>query len=221
MNENNIREPVRSESERNIGDSPTSTESSVVRFTKHILGMGESKEAWRSQSVFMFFSYVLFVYVGLAIPEDILVAYPSATDFSDFMASLVPQIDRVTALGLSPEENRVNYSILWAASPLFLLLSLRWQWQHVEAGFYKDKPMSITRFLGILLFCVWIAGFTLFLWSGVEPVSRDLILTRWIFEGKLLRSLWAPIMVIGFVIVTTFPIVLVKALLGRHLTVTW
>ena len=169
----------------------------------------------------MFGSYVLFVYIGLAIPEDVLNAHPSAREFADFMASIVPQIDRVTALGLSPEENRLNYSILWAAAPIFFLLSLRWEGQHIQAGFYKNKPMSILRLMFFLLFCVWIGGFSMFLWTGVESMPADHPIAIFSFERKLTRSLLAPIIVMGFVIVTTTPIAMFKAILDRNLTITW
>lgn len=52
------------------------------------------------------------------IPVDILKAYPWAVEFTDFMASWVPQIDLITSLGLRPDLGRFYYSVLWAMSPV-------------------------------------------------------------------------------------------------------
>ena len=43
-------------------------------------------------------------------------------EFTDFMAGIVPQIDRVTALNLRPEVNRFHYSVLWAVSPVYFAI---------------------------------------------------------------------------------------------------
>ena len=73
--------------------------------------------------------YLVMAVVGLLIPEDILSANAWAREFSDFMASIVPQIDRITALGIRPEVNRFYFSVLWAGSPLLLLILSLITWQ--------------------------------------------------------------------------------------------
>lgn len=66
--------------------------------------------------------YMLTALVGMFIPSDILTANAWAREFSDFMASIVPQIDRITALGIKSDINRFYFSLMWAMSPIFIFL---------------------------------------------------------------------------------------------------
>ncbi len=66
--------------------------------------------------------YLLMALVGMLVPDDILKSYTWAREFSDFMAGIVPQIDRVTALNVKPDVNRFYFSVLWAGSPVLVLL---------------------------------------------------------------------------------------------------
>ena len=70
--------------------------------------------------------------VGALTPQDILTAYSWTRPFTDFMASIVPQIDKVTSLGIDPDINRFYFSVMWAGSPVFALLSLVSFWQTRE-----------------------------------------------------------------------------------------
>ena len=54
---------------------------------------------------------------GLLLPDKPISDFVWAARFSDFMASIVPQIDRLTALGIRSENTRLYYSVLWACSP--------------------------------------------------------------------------------------------------------
>lgn len=55
--------------------------------------------------------------VGLLIPDDILKSHRWAVDFCDFMASIIPQIDVVTSIGVKSDVNRFYFSVLWVVSP--------------------------------------------------------------------------------------------------------
>jgi hypothetical protein len=66
--------------------------------------------------------YLLMATVGMLVPDDILQSNVWAREFSDFMAGIVPQIDRVTALHIKPDVNRFYFSVLWAGSPVLILL---------------------------------------------------------------------------------------------------
>lgn len=66
--------------------------------------------------------YVVMAVVGMLIPDDILRNYSGTKEFSDFMASIVPQIDRITTLKIKPDVNRFYFSVLWAGSPVLVLL---------------------------------------------------------------------------------------------------
>jgi len=73
--------------------------------------------------------YLLMAIVGMVVPDDILRSHAWAREFSDFMAGIVPQIDRVTALNIKPDVNRFYFSVLWAGSPvsIYLCLSVIWR----------------------------------------------------------------------------------------------
>ncbi len=60
--------------------------------------------------------------VGALTPPDILTAYSWTRPFTDFMASIVPQIDKVTALGIDADINRFYFSVMWAGSPVLVLM---------------------------------------------------------------------------------------------------
>ena len=78
----------------------------------------------KSPTGLFFGSWVILAVIGLFIPEKVLSENEWAWRFSDFMASIVPQIDRIAALNLRPEVNKFHYSILWAVSPVFPGLAL-------------------------------------------------------------------------------------------------
>ncbi|RST48561.1 hypothetical protein [Variovorax sp. DXTD-1] len=80
--------------------------------------------AWRNPfGLALVAYYLVMAVVGLLIPDDILRANAWARDFSDFMASVVPQIDRITALNIRADVNRFYFSVLWAASPCLFVIS--------------------------------------------------------------------------------------------------
>ncbi|MEN9842590.1 MAG: hypothetical protein RLZZ612_419 [Pseudomonadota bacterium] len=68
--------------------------------------------------------------VGALTPPDILTAYRWTRPFTDFMASIVPQIDKVTALGIDADINRFYFSVMWAGSPMIFILGFLsvWGW---------------------------------------------------------------------------------------------
>ncbi len=105
--------------------------------------------------------YLVMAIVGLLIPDDILTNNAWAREFSDFMASIVPQIDRITALGIKPEVNRFYFSLLWAASPVLVLIVLAFfamrpfraeDWKQAGAPRYQ----SFLFLFGVILLCgIW------------------------------------------------------------------
>ncbi len=76
--------------------------------------------------------YLLMAIVGMLVPDNILKSYAWAREFSDFMAGIIPQIDRVTALNIKPDVNRFYFSVLWAGSPVSLYLCLSAIWRGRE-----------------------------------------------------------------------------------------
>ena len=89
-------------------------------------------ETKKVQLTFFLGSWVLLAALGLFIPEKVLSENEWAWRFSDFMASFIPQIDRITALNLRPEVNKFHYSILWAVSPVYLAVTLSGNLQNCD-----------------------------------------------------------------------------------------
>jgi len=92
--------------------------------------------------------------IALFIPADILKAQPWAVEFTDFMAGWVPQIDRITRLGVQPEVNRFYYSALWAMSPGLFVIAILKVWEDLKMG-YGASSMPLLKLLPLaLFFCV-------------------------------------------------------------------
>lgn len=153
-------------------------------------------ETKKVQMTFFFGSWALLAAIGLFIPQTALTDNPSLRAFTDFMASFIPQIDRVTALNLRPEVNRLHYSILWAVSPVYFIVFLSSILQ--EAATEKIRR-TYGQALTALLGSIWFIGFTMFLWWGLgfidDPINR---IARLMFNHGLSRAIYAPIMVFGF-----------------------
>jgi hypothetical protein len=126
--------------------------------------------------------------VGLCIPDDILKANAWARDFSDFMASIVPQIDRITALNIQPDVNRFYFSVLWAASPLLCGAVVGELTSGRKRGYamWHSSPRA--------MFPALAAAAILICWSiNLWWVDPNLGLTRSLFHSPLGRSLFSGI----------------------------
>lgn len=127
--------------------------------------------------------YLVMAVVGLLIPDDILEAHAWARDFSDFMASIVPQIDRITALNIEPDVNRFYFSMLWAASPLLCILMVGELISGKRRGYsmWHSTPRMMLPTLGAVAFVV--------LWtSNLWWVDPNLRLSRMLFATSFGRS---------------------------------
>ncbi len=92
--------------------------------------------------------------VGALTPPDILTAYSWTRPFTDFMASIVPQIDKVTALGIDPDINRFYFSVMWAGSPVIFIISFLGVWEWINGDEYAAPSIFNTcKILGILVIC--------------------------------------------------------------------
>lgn len=103
--------------------------------------------------------YGLMVLFGWWVPNDLLEKSPLLQAYCDFMASIIPQIDRVTVLG--GEEvgnfNRVAYSIFWAValalSPVLIIRKLK----NLKRDGFPKKSIPLWQALLLPVFCAWIA----------------------------------------------------------------
>lgn len=73
--------------------------------------------------------------IALFIPADIFEAHAWASEFTDFMAAWVPQIDLISSLGIRPELNRFYYSVIWAMSPGLFVLCCLMSWEARQRTF--------------------------------------------------------------------------------------
>lgn len=163
-----------------------------------------SKEDWKNPlGLALIGYYLVMAVVGMLIPDDILKANAWAREFSDFMASIVPQIDRITALGIKPDVNRFYFSVSGVASGIVFLLAVAM----IVEGRKKSYPMWTTpifeamwRSIGISMLVLW----SQMLWA-VDPSLR---LTKLMFStgfgrgflGQFVFS-FAPMLLLSLVVV--------------------
>jgi hypothetical protein len=132
--------------------------------------------------------YFLFTaLIGMFIPSDVLTANAWAREFSDFMASIVPQIDRITALGIKPDVNRFYFSLLWAMSPILISLIF------FDALMRKNNHPVWRATAGNVLFTVIVAVCLVFAanniyWMDAAEGSRAKRILNFYFETSLGRG---------------------------------
>nr|WP_315849190.1 hypothetical protein [uncultured Rhodoferax sp.] len=120
--------------------------------------------------------YLFMAIVGMLVPDDILTSHAWAREFSDFMASIAPQIDRVTALNIKPDVNRFYFSVLWAGSPvsLYLCLSAIWRGrQNADATMWR-MPLK-TAVLWCCFYLAIVCGAQFGYWM-TDTTNRQLLL---------------------------------------------
>lgn len=136
--------------------------------------------------------YLLMALVGMSIPDDIL-SHAWAREFSDLMASVVPQIDRVTALNIKPDVNKFYFSVLWVGSPvLIFIVVLGAGMRGPNTNYVKNYNSPIKQLLNVF---IAILGSSLLLGLfGVENSSR---LTNVLFGNFLIRGLFGQILFVN------------------------
>lgn len=161
------------------------------RWIRMVFGPGSLAGCNRPQNQMMLGSWALFVIVGLLIPETIL-EHEWARNFCDFMASIVPQIDRVTDLGLRPEVNRFHYSLLWAFAPIYGVWFVATVEKSCAHAKVRMAPFDALRYgLGCAAFAVAFM-FVVFGWFGDPQDSRE---AQGLFGNVVGRAFWAPLYV--------------------------
>lgn len=138
--------------------------------------------------------YLFMAVVGMFIPDDILSSNAWAREFSDFMAGIVPQIDRITALNIKPDVNRFYFSVLWAGSPVLVgIICL----MLLDGKRRNTTPMWTTPFLkavGPMCISMLITiAFVMVDWI-VDPQIR---LSKFSFGTPFGRALLAQLFVVG------------------------
>lgn len=124
----------------------------------------------------LFAYYIVMAVIGMLIPDDIL-NYQWAKELSDSVAGIVPQIDRITAFDIKPGVNRFYFSVLWAGSPVFVLLVV---WGAVVRGVNKNHMDTNSPFLKpfVSSLIIGLVGYWAFLLPGVDG-------THLVFQGLI------------------------------------
>lgn len=128
--------------------------------------------------------FVLMGLVGALTPADILTAYSWTRPFTDFMASIVPQIDKVTALGIDPDINRFYFSVMWAASPVLVFLLYQGGREFRKTEQLSTKKLSPKSHLLNMTFCQSLrVVFPIFLLT-VITYHVEWVTTSWVTGSK-------------------------------------
>lgn len=140
---------------------------------------------WREPYVIaMLVYYLAMAAIGIWTPENILKDNPGAREFSNLMASIVPQIDRITALNIKSDVNRFYFSVLWAGSPAFFGICSLYIWSTRTKGYsmwtlpFIKVPVYIGCYMLIILWAQM-------LWR-VDP---NMGLSKWLFSNPIGRGL--------------------------------
>ena len=185
----------------------------IIKLCKQICGPSKAPGGNKPQKYFLLGSWAFFAAIGLVIPGDIL-EHAWAHDFTDFMAAIVPQIDRIAALGLKPEINRFHYSILWAILPIYFAVVMISGNQNIVMGHNRLSPEKIYLSLitGFLFFY-----FSMFLGFGFGSVDPDDRTSRILFYNPITRAIWAPIFAFGPAVFFGGILLIIKGMITGHI----
>lgn len=156
-----------------------------------------TKADWQNPFVVaMIVYYLLMAIVGMWVPDSILKDNAWTREFSDFMAGIVPQIDRITVLGIKPDVNRFYFSMLWAGSPIPFGLCILLNWD----GRRRNHPMWVMPFFKALI--PFALAIILVFWSqnlwGVDSSKRLSII---LFSSDLCRGFFGQVVFFTGVII--------------------
>lgn len=154
----------------------------------------EYKKAWISPfGIALLVYYFAMAIIGILIPDDILTNHAWAREYSDFMADIVPQIDRITALNINPDVNRFYFSVLWTGVPILILLIVVGALIGGVNKRYIKRSDSILRIIVGITLAVIMALYAISA-SYIDP-SMKLSLT--IFATKIGMSFYGQILLVN------------------------
>lgn len=182
----------------------------MPNWVKQIVGPSKVPGGNKPQTYFLLGSWAFFAFLGLVIPEDVLTKNEWAREFTDFMAAIVPQIDRITALGLKPEINRFHYSVLWAVAPVYFVIFMLSTNKDFALG---NIRMTKGHILVFLLFSIYCIGLSMFLWLGFGFVESSNRVTRVMFYYSLSRAVNAPMIAFAPLAFSGAIILIVKSMI--------
>lgn len=149
-----------------------------------------SRSAWRNPfGIALVVYYLVMAIVGMLVPDDILKSHAWAREFSDFMAGIVPQIDRVTALNIKPDVNRFYVSVLWAGSPVLFVIALLLVSSGREHQ-YAIWTMPLSKAIGVMFVCALVAVSAQWLFGMTDTTNRTL---KFMAGNAIGRSFWGSV----------------------------
>lgn len=134
----------------------------VLKEYKDMHSRFDVKQFWSTPLGVTFISYIVGMgLVGALTPPDILTAYSWTRPFTDFMASYVSQIDKVTALGIDVDINRFYFSVMWAGSPVLgvmyvIVIVIDRQKKVDRFAFYRQETKKLAKLIFGLIFVAFI-----------------------------------------------------------------
>lgn len=191
---------------------------------KKVCGSSNPPGGNKEQNRFFLASWAVLAFIGFFIPEDIITKHAWAREFTDFMARIVPQIDRVTALNLRPEVNRFHYSVLWAVSPVYFVIFMLAINTGIRLGHVR---MTRSRIVGTLLGSVVMMAAIMFVEPfalvhsqnpSQNPNNADIII-KLAFYLSPFREIFAATSVFGFWMLVMAFILILKGLLTGQLVI--
>mgnify|MGYP001618438137 CR=1 FL=1 len=201
-----------------MNKSKTVTRMNMREWLKKVCGSSNPPGGNKEQNRFFLISWAVLAFVGFFIPDDILSKHTWAREFTDFMAGIVPQIDRVTALNLRPEVNRFHYSVLWAVSPVYFVIFI----PAVNKG-VRLVHMRVTGgwIVGTLLGSSLMIAFSMFLWpvNFFHSMDSSNSVIRIAFYLSPFREIFAPIFVSAFWVFSIASTMIIKGLLTGQLKI--
>jgi len=189
----------------------------ILKYIKALRGPSTTSEGWHAYIGVI----LLYALIGLFIPDTILIDYQWARGYANFIASFIPQIDRITALNIAPDFNRFYYSVLWPASLPSVYLLFHSMRQDVALGLYpKNNKISPEGLAGLLLWCSLMVGFSMFLWIGFGFVRNDNIVVLRLFAPYFNRAVTGPIIVLGFWATVVLTLVIIEGIVEGRIKIT-
>lgn len=105
--------------------------------------------------------------IALIIPATILSDWKIIKDFTDFMSTLVPAINRATKVSDMPEVTRFYISFMWVLFPVMVLTFLFYMENSMEFNYFITKINGFKFFFAATLGSCLMAALTyLLLWEG-------------------------------------------------------
>jgi len=172
----------------------------MLNYFQTLLFKAPSKEVERAAIRFLKIEFAVLFLFGLILPNSDWYLQPWAIELSNWVAYIIPQIDRFTEIGIEPEVNRLYFSILWTLSPLTGFVIYKQILSKIYLGEFKFNKKKIEVFQ-IDHFVIYLI--TVFCFLGLFVIwfpfdtSPKIVLVA--LEYKILRSIFAFIVHYGVI----------------------